>query len=169
MTPLSLSLTWFAGRCWVLPEEYCGFLGDVFWFILVFSFAWFDSGYMSGVAWCVSTAPCTLQSLVPCWSCLRSTGVWIILGDHFQMVLRRPGCFHALLREGGPRILRSIPPCAGGYWTYFTHFMAKMDSFPRSCSRCGYTLMRQSTVTFGRNSHIFLMKVDLDPVHELSR
>ena len=46
MTLLRFSLTWFAARCWVLPEEYCGFLGDDFWFILVFSFAWFDSGYM---------------------------------------------------------------------------------------------------------------------------
>ena len=32
----------------------------------------------------------------------------------------------------------------------------------------GYTLMRQSTVTFGRIPHIFLMKVDSDPVHKLS-
>ena len=39
--------------------------------------------------------------------------------------------FHALLREGGPRIpiLRSIPPCAGGFWTIFT---VKLDSFPKS-------------------------------------
>ena len=57
MTPLRFSLALFAGRCWVLPEEYCGFLGDDFWFILVFSFDWFDSGYMFGVAWCISTAP----------------------------------------------------------------------------------------------------------------
>ena len=34
---------------WVLPEKYFGFLGDDFWFTLVFSFAWFDSGYMFGV------------------------------------------------------------------------------------------------------------------------
>ena len=27
----------------MLPEEYCGVLGDDFWFILVFSFAWSDS------------------------------------------------------------------------------------------------------------------------------
>ena len=69
----STLLTWFAGRCWVLPEEYCGFLGDDFWFILVFSFAWFDSGYMYGVAWCVSTAPWHL--LASNWFWLRSTDI----------------------------------------------------------------------------------------------
>ena len=56
---------------------------------------------------------------------------WALLGDdvmcfriqlflvrHTSVSIRRPGCFHAL-REGGPRILvlRSIPPCAGGFWT----------------------------------------------------
>ena len=38
-----------AGRCWVLLKEYCGFLGVDFWFILVFSFAWYDSGCMYGL------------------------------------------------------------------------------------------------------------------------
>ena len=113
------------------------FLRGISWetasgFTFVLSFAWFDSGYMYGVGWCVSTAPCTWQLLVRCWFCLRSTDMWIILGDHFQIVpcsalsgsrlihtsvcLRRPGGSHALLREGGPRILilRSIPSCAGG-------------------------------------------------------
>ena len=103
----------------------------------MFNFAWFDSGHMFGVSWCVSSALCTL---VPCWFCPRSTGVWIILRDtsewfriqlflvrrwiRISVSLRRPGCFHALLRESGPRILilRSIPPCAGGVWTNFTHF-----------------------------------------------
>ena len=88
---------------------------------------------------------------------------------HISVSLRRPGCFQALLREGGPRILilRSIPPCAGGFWTNFTHFHGEDGLVPEVVS--GYTLMRQSTVTFGRISHIFFMKVDSDPVHELSR
>ena len=32
-------------------------------FILVFSFAWYDSGCMCGLGWCFSTAPCTWQLL----------------------------------------------------------------------------------------------------------
>ena len=54
-----LVLGWlFARRCWVLPEEYCGFLGDDFWFILVFSFAWFDSVTCLALLCVFSTVPC---------------------------------------------------------------------------------------------------------------
>ena len=48
---------WVPG-VWVLLEVFLrGFLWETAsGFILVFRFAWFDSGYMFGVAWCVSTA-----------------------------------------------------------------------------------------------------------------
>ena len=52
---------------WVLPEAY---VRGLFWettsgFILVSSFAWYDSGCLYGVFFCVfSTAPCVWQSLV---------------------------------------------------------------------------------------------------------
>ena len=35
----SLSPSWVPYWFWVLPEEYCGFLGDDLWFILVFCYA----------------------------------------------------------------------------------------------------------------------------------
>ena len=57
--------------------------------------------------------------------------------------------FHALLREGGPRIpiLTSIPPCARRFWANITHFHSEAGLVPEIDS--GYMLMRQSTVTFG--------------------
>ena len=41
-------------------------------------------------------APCIWQSLVPCWSCLRCTGLWTVLGDHFRNVFRMQ---HSLVRQ----------------------------------------------------------------------
>ena len=55
------------------------------------------------------------------------------------------------LREGGPRILRSIPSCAGGFLTDVTHFHCEGD-----------TLLRSILDTRP-------MKVDRDPVGKLSR
>ena len=74
--------------------------------------------------------------------------------------------FHAL-REGGPRFLGSIPSCARGFSTDFTQFNNEGGLAPEVDP--GYTFMRQSTVTFGRISHSFLMNVDTDPVDELSK
>ena len=71
---------------------------------------------------------------------------WFFLGNDFSAILF---CTVVpLLREGGPRIpiLRSIPPCAGGFWTNFTHFHIEDGLVPEVDS--GYMLMRQSTVTF---------------------
>ena len=51
----------------------------------------------------------------------------------------------------------------------FTHCV-KVDLGSRGrfsfCSHCGNMVMRQSTIDFGIISHIFLMKMDSDPVHE---
>ena len=107
---------------------------------------------------------CIWQSLVRRCPCLRSTVTsffWEMTSGHavFNSLLGSTvdtylcqsaeacGISRIALREGGPRILRSIPSCAGGFLTDFTHFhdegaLAELD-----------------TVTLGRISHIFLMKV----------
>ena len=100
----------------MLPQEYCGFLGDDFWFILVLCYAWFDIGYMHGVGICVDflllhlyLAVCSV--LLP-EECVRGF-FWETTSGGFPysslVSFRRPGDFHAFLREGGPRmpILRS--------------------------------------------------------------
>ena len=46
MTPLRFSLRGSRVGVWVLPEVLRILLGDDLWIVLVFSFAWFDSGYM---------------------------------------------------------------------------------------------------------------------------
>ena len=134
-----------------------------------------------GVAWCISTAPCIWQSIVRRCLCLRSTirglfwemtSGWIPYSArylvrqwiHIYVSLRRLVGFHAL-REGGPRIPRSILPCPGGCRTNFTHFHCEGGHAPEV--DFGYTFMRQSPVAFGRISHIFQMKVDSDPAGEL--
>ena len=65
-TPLRFSLRGSRVGVWVLPEVLWILLGDDFWIILVFSCAWFDSGYMYGVGWCVSTAPLNLAATCSC-------------------------------------------------------------------------------------------------------
>ena len=52
---------------------------------------------------------------------------------------------------------------AGVFWTIPHIFMMNVDALLRSI-----LAHRQSTVTFGRISHIFFTGVDSDPVHELS-
>ena len=72
---------------------------------------------------------------------------WFFLGNDFSAILG--STVVPLLREGGPRIpiLRSIAPCAGCFWTNFTHFHLEDGLVPEVDS--GDMLMRQSTVTFG--------------------
>ena len=41
-------------------------------------------------------APCIWQSLVRCWSCLRCTGLWTLLGDDFWNGFRMQ---HSLIRQ----------------------------------------------------------------------
>ena len=83
---------------------------------------------------------------------------------HISVSLRRPGGFHALPREDGPQILilRSIPPSAGGFWTNFTHFHGEDGLVPE------VPLDTRSGVSLRTLLEVFLMKVDPDPVHELS-
>ena len=49
------------------------FLRDGYWFILVFSFAWFDNGYMYGVAWVWFYGPLYLAVIYLSLACRRST------------------------------------------------------------------------------------------------
>ena len=95
------------------------------------------------------------------YSALYLVRQWI----HIYVSFWRLGGFHAL-REGGPRILilRPIPSCPGGSWTNFS--FSPGEGGHASEVDSGYTFMRQSTVAFGRISHIFPMKVDSDPVGE---
>ena len=74
---------------WVLPEAY---VRVFFWettsiFILVFSFAWFDSGCMYEFGWSFSTAPCTWQFVRCCClgsACVDSSGRRLLEGFRTQ-------------------------------------------------------------------------------------
>ena len=62
-------------RCFCLDSS-----GDGYWFILVFSFAWFDSGYMYGVAWLRSTIRGLFWEMTSRWmkySALNLVRQWI--------------------------------------------------------------------------------------------
>ena len=108
--------------------------------------AWSDSGYtpmrqstrhLEGFSGGTSTALCIWQSLVRHCPCLRSTVTpffWettsgyavfnSLLGSTVDTFLcqftESCGNSRTSLREGGPRILRSIPSCAGGFLTDYT-------------------------------------------------
>ena len=46
-----------------------------------------DSGYLYVCSFtCFFSCPCTWQSLVRCWSCLRCSGFWYFPGDDFRFV-----------------------------------------------------------------------------------
>ena len=138
--------------------------------------AWSVCGYMPirqftrHLVWCFFCGP--LYLAVHCWmqSVPEECSYAVFLGDHFRIcriqlftwfdsgyifmsVYGGLGGFHAL-REGGPwiLILRSIPSCPGGSWTNFTYFHCEGGHASEVDS--GYTFMRQSTVAFGKISHI---------------
>ena len=152
---------------WVLPEV---FLRGFFWETAAGLFS-YSGSLGSTVDTCMCCLVCFYGPLYLAATCLMLVlpeeyrYVWIILGVHFQKVP-----YSGL---SGSTVV-----------TYFFQFReAWWFSHAPSC-RCrfrpvpvdglvpevdsGYTLMRQSTVTSRRISHIFLMKVDSDPVHELS-
>ena len=126
---------------WVLPEVFLrGFFCETAsGFVLVSSFAWFGGGYICGAGWCfsVALAPGSYLFRAGFAKGVQSCGLFweitsklfriqlFLVGQciHISISLRRPG-FHAEMLEGGPRMpfLRSIPSCAGGFWTNFPYF-----------------------------------------------